>query len=64
VSLIWAEKAERASPSWVDLVALGVLFGLGFVGLTNAVERPVWEVLTGSYGLSESELQSSDRMDY
>lgn len=66
MGLMWTEKVESVRPSWVALAVLGILFGLGFVGLTGAIERPIWEVLTGSYGLSEAgpEAHSADRMDY
>jgi len=62
VSLLWTDTQRSDNPSWLVLVALGLLFGLGFVGLTGVIERPVWEVLTGSYGLQES--SSPERMDY
>jgi hypothetical protein len=63
VSLLWTDTTATQRPSILALVALGILFGLGFMGLTGAIERPTWEVLTGSCGLSEA-ASSPERMDY
>jgi hypothetical protein len=62
MSLLWTDTTATQRPSVLALVALGILFGLGFIGLTGAIERPIWEVLTGSYGLQE--VSSPERMDY
>jgi len=62
MSLLWTDTQRSNNPSWLAPVVLGLLFGLAVIGITGAAERPVWDVLTGSYGLQE--VSSPERMDY
>lgn len=46
MSVLWGSRSESV-PSWVALVVLGVLFGLGVVGLTSKVADLMCEQTTG-----------------